>query len=414
MKRRRSVITACLLSFAATLTSFSPVDAAVVTKKAGRITATRANTILSGRIAPSSVIGLDGDFYIDTVALAIYGPKSFGHWPAAVSLKGVPGAAGATGVAGIAGVSGAAGTEGKSASAISGVKGVQGERGVQGEKGLQGEKGEVGISGSIGPIGSPGPGGMGAAGAVGATGATGSTGLTGLTGPSGSTGASGNTGPAGIAGAKGDTGLQGVAGSVGATGLTGSSGSTGATGAVGATGIKGDTGSQGVAGSVGGTGLTGSSGSTGATGTVGATGPSQVQSIAVNSWTLQTATMGGSSSSAAFGILQPGLSYQFSIITSGRSNGNQNTGDQLGVKLQSSDSAAILSYETASSVTVSANPSNTQDTYAKYSFVIIGTIRVNTANSSLSLLVFDAGGDTSTRPLVFGGRALVQLIGAII
>ncbi len=46
------------------------------------------NTILNGTSAPSSTVGNDGDFYIDTATMTLYGPKSSGVWPSGVSLSG--------------------------------------------------------------------------------------------------------------------------------------------------------------------------------------------------------------------------------------------------------------------------------------------------------------------------------------
>ena len=57
-------------------------------------------TVRSGSGAPSNGLGVDGDFYIDTSANQIYGPKAAGVWPSGVSLVGPAGATGATGAAG--------------------------------------------------------------------------------------------------------------------------------------------------------------------------------------------------------------------------------------------------------------------------------------------------------------------------
>jgi hypothetical protein len=43
-------------------------------------------TILSGSGQPSSEIGVNGDFYIDTLATTIYGPKTNGDWGNPTSL----------------------------------------------------------------------------------------------------------------------------------------------------------------------------------------------------------------------------------------------------------------------------------------------------------------------------------------
>lgn len=52
-------------------------------------------TVLNGSGAPGSGLGVDGDFYIDTTADAIYGPKTAGSWGSATSLIGPTGPAGA-------------------------------------------------------------------------------------------------------------------------------------------------------------------------------------------------------------------------------------------------------------------------------------------------------------------------------
>lgn len=53
-------------------------------------------TWYSGTTAPSNVIGADGDFYIDTAAKMFYGPKTLGAWPAGVSMVGTSGSNGKT------------------------------------------------------------------------------------------------------------------------------------------------------------------------------------------------------------------------------------------------------------------------------------------------------------------------------
>ncbi len=40
-----------------------------------------ANTILHGTGAPASTTGNNGDFYLDTNAQVLYGPKASGAWP---------------------------------------------------------------------------------------------------------------------------------------------------------------------------------------------------------------------------------------------------------------------------------------------------------------------------------------------
>lgn len=56
------------------------------------------NTILTGITAPSNGLGNDGDIYLDTATSMLYGPKASGVWPAGVSLVGAPGEDGEDGV----------------------------------------------------------------------------------------------------------------------------------------------------------------------------------------------------------------------------------------------------------------------------------------------------------------------------
>ena len=184
-----------------------------VLKQAGRVTDI-ANTILSGKGAPSASLGLLGDFYIDTSSMNFYGPKTSTKWPTPISLKGPAGPIGPSGI------------DGKTSASQSGLKG---DTGLTGAKGLPGDTGPVGPAGPTGPQGSSGPAG---AGSQGATGATGSTGAQGPQGPQGATGSAGLKGDTGISGTTGATGLQG------ATGLTGAQGATGQQGATGPAGIS--------------------------------------------------------------------------------------------------------------------------------------------------------------------------------
>jgi Collagen triple helix repeat (20 copies) len=74
------------------------------------------NTILNGTGAPAETLGNDGDFYLDTAADVLYGPKAGGTWPVnRTSLVGNPGTTGPAGPAGpqgLAGPQGPAGTNG--------------------------------------------------------------------------------------------------------------------------------------------------------------------------------------------------------------------------------------------------------------------------------------------------------------
>jgi hypothetical protein len=212
MNRKRISVTVTLsIAFVATFSIIAaPItSAATKPKAAGRTSATIPNTILNGKGAPLTRIGIDGDFYIDTRSLLIYGPKKSGKWPLPQNLQGPVGANGADGKNG---------SEGKTIATASTIAGPTGAQGLQGEKGEKGEKGEAGSPGAsgsagpagpAGPTGPQGPSGGGGGGSPGPTGATGATGATGLTG------AKGETGTAGVDGA---AGLKGETGTVGATG----------------------------------------------------------------------------------------------------------------------------------------------------------------------------------------------------
>ncbi len=92
---------------------------------AGTSGATAAtNTIRSGAGAPSAAIGADGDFYIDTSANQIYGPKASGVWPSAVSLIGPAGSNGAAGSTGSTGATGSPGANGNSVLSGAGAPGA--------------------------------------------------------------------------------------------------------------------------------------------------------------------------------------------------------------------------------------------------------------------------------------------------
>jgi len=121
------------------------------------------NVLLNGVGPPDGEFGEDGDFYIDTAAETIYGPKDLGLWGSPTSIVGPAGPTGATG--------------------------ATGPQGPQGDTGATGPQGDTGATGPQGDTG--------------ATGATGATGPQGPQGPTGATGATGATGPQGPAGSNG-------------------------------------------------------------------------------------------------------------------------------------------------------------------------------------------------------------------
>jgi hypothetical protein len=173
-------------------------------KAAGPSPTTVVNTILSGAGVPLKTLGINGDFYIDTKNLNLYGPKTKGVWKITTSLKSreVPVVANVIGESGAMGQTGAKGATGD--------KGATGASGPQGIAGVQGLTGLIGTTGFTGAAGTP-----GVAGAKGDTGLTGAKGDTGLTGSKGDTGLTGSKGDTGGTGSKGDTGLAGAPGAAG-------------------------------------------------------------------------------------------------------------------------------------------------------------------------------------------------------
>lgn len=114
--------------------------------------------MLTGTGAPNAAVGQDGDFYFDSVATAVYGPKAAGAWPgSSVSLIGPTGAAGVAGPTGPTGPQGAQGNPG-----TAGAQGATGPTGPTGATGATGPTGSVGSAGVAGPTGPTGPaGGLG-------------------------------------------------------------------------------------------------------------------------------------------------------------------------------------------------------------------------------------------------------------
>lgn len=91
------------------------------------------NTVLNGTGAPDANTGSDGDFYIDTDAEKIYGPKTDGAWDSGTSLIGPQGSTGATGSAGAKGDKGDTGAAGTNGNTILNGTGAPGAVGVDGD-----------------------------------------------------------------------------------------------------------------------------------------------------------------------------------------------------------------------------------------------------------------------------------------
>ena len=368
------------IAFLLTTISIAPVSAA------GRTASSIPNTILNGKGAPANSDGINGDFYIDTRSLLIFGPKANGKWPAPQNLQGP------TGAAGIAGANGSDGKNGADGKTISNASSAIGPTGPQGEKGATGPQGPSGPQGPTGPAGATGP--QGPAGPAGSSGSGGGT--PGPTGPQGATGATGLTGPQGPQGLTGATGLQGEMGLTGATGPAGSAGPTGATGPQGPIGLTGATGA---------TGPAGPTGSQGATGATGPAGISEVSVVSIPGFTLSTGSLFGGTVSSNFGNLSANSSYWFEIYISAPANPSY---FELGATLISTGDTPTFSVISANSKRAFASTSS-----FNYGFLIIGTIKTTSAAVNLSVQLIDAGGDTSGTPLSFSGTAYFAKVGTI-
>jgi hypothetical protein len=273
MKGSKSLI-AITIATTLALTPSAVAAPKTTIKAAGRVVTTVVNTILSGAAIPTKAIGIDGDFYIDTKNVNLYGPKIKGVWKIATTLKQAE---------------------------LKSVTTVVGEQGGIGATGPQGEKGDKGATGSTGAAGS-----VGLSGATGATGAKGNDGATGAHGFSGATGSIGATGAVGATGAKGDTGLTGA---TGAAGINGTNGVDGAAGLQGTAGAKGDTGTAGAKGD------TGTAGAKGDTGTAGADGVSNAKFNNLPNIALNTTSGGANGASNFFTVAELG-NYTFQVLIS--------------------------------------------------------------------------------------------------
>jgi hypothetical protein len=245
---------------------------------AGRTSVAPSNMILNGIGVPKSTLGIDGDFYIDAKALNIFGPKTKGHWPAAISMRGPQGQTGAAGTSG---------NNGKSGANVLAA-------GPQGSAGPNGQRGDIGPKGDVGAVGAKGE--MGAPGSAGSSGPKGDVGAVGAKGEMGAPGFAGSSGPKGEMGAPGFAGSSGPKGEMGVTGLSGAPGNTGATGGSGAQGLAGP---QGLAGTPG---------------VTGANGPSNSSFGAVNFAAAIQGVSGSSQLSIPFGSFAAGKNYLIRIF----------------------------------------------------------------------------------------------------
>jgi hypothetical protein len=355
MKGNRSFVAITLAVSLAILPSAIAVEK-TSTKAAGPSSTKVLNTIRSGSGVPSKTLGINGDFYIDTKNLNLYGPKTKGVWKLTTSLKPKEPAIAAI-VTGDAGPTGPRGD--------TGAQGDKGEKGITGEKGAQGALGIQGLTGNTG-----------------ATGATGFSGATGATGLAGATGAVGSTGTSGVAGAKGEAGTQGIQG---LTGLTGTKGDTGTTGTTGSQGAKGDTGTA---------------------GTQGDAGISVAKFATVPVATLAITTAGNSTSHIFFTAATSG-NYTFQVIVSGVANFSDTF--KLNAEIVIGNSAIADQFVIASDAESYANGISGR----QYGFTVIGAAANVSAGAIFALRITNQVTVSGGTSINFMGRALVNKVGSI-
>jgi hypothetical protein len=367
MKGNRSLVAITLAISLAILPSAIAVEK-TSTKTAGPSPTTVVNTILSGSGAPAKTLGINGDFYIDTKNLNLYGPKTKGVWKIATSLKvkDVPV------VANVIGESGAIGQ--------TGAKGATGDKGATGATGLQG------IQGLTGPIGITGL--AGASGSAGTSGTPGVAGAKGDSGAQGIQGVSGGAGTPGVAGAKGDTGSQGI------QGASGSAGSPGVEGA------KGDAGAQGIQG------IQGVKGDTGTTGAQGDSGASVVKFATVPAGTLAITTAGNSISQTFFTAESAG-NYTFEVIVVGIANFAETF--KLNAEIVIGNSAIVNQFAIAADANSYAN----RTLGRQYGFTVIGAAAEVSAGAIFAIRITNQVALSGGTPISFSGRALVTKVGTI-
>ena len=355
MKGNRSLVAITLALSLAILPSAIAVEKTSI-KAAGPSSTKVVNTIRSGSGVPPKTLGINGDFYIDTKNLNLYGPKTKGVWKLTTSLKPKEPAIAAI-VTGDAGPTGPRGD--------TGAQGDKGEKGITGEKGAQGALGIQGLTGNTG--------------ATGATGFSGATGAMGATGLAGATGAVGSAGTSGVAGAKGDAGTQGIQG---LTGLTGAKGDTGTTGSQGA---KGDTGTA---------------------GTQGDAGISVAKFATVPVATLAITTAGNSTSHTFFTAPTSG-NYTFEVIVAGVVNFSDSF--KLNAEIVIGNSAIADQFAIASSADSNANGISGR----QYGFTVIGAAANVSAGAIFALRITNQVAVSGGTSINFMGRALVNKVGSI-
>ncbi|MFT6970895.1 MAG: hypothetical protein ACJAXX_001462, partial [Roseivirga sp.] len=204
----------------------------------------KGKTVLNGEVDPNDTTGVDGDFYVNTNTLQIFGPKAAGTWGAGTAIIGTDGINGIDGTNGIDGADGINGSNGVDGiNGIDGVDGTNGADGIDGADGPNGQHGKTVLNGEVDPNDTTGVDGdfyintsslqifgPKAAGTWGAgTAIIGTDGINGIDGTNGIDGADGINGSNGVDGINGIDGVDGTNGADGIDGVDGATGQDGKT-----------------------------------------------------------------------------------------------------------------------------------------------------------------------------------------
>ena len=201
-------------------------------------------------------------------------------------------------------------------------------------------------------------------------------------------------------------GATGTTGSTGAAGLIGPRGLPGLTGDKGATGLTGAPGAAGSAGLPGSAGTPGTPGTTGPVGPAGSNGITNSYFVDIGNWSLRSTDALGRSNSSVFGSLSAG-SYTFEIMIDGTFTPNSIDLVTIGMELFASGGS--LDYRAfASDSKAQINGVSNRH----IGFLIIGRI-ICSELTTLYLTSIHVEGLPSSKSLNFGGRALINKVGAI-
>jgi len=130
----------------------------------GNGTSLGGNSVLNGTVDPVSANGSNGDFYINTTSKTIFGPKTNGSWPSGTSIVGPQGTQGSTGTTGAKGDAAATILVNSTTTSAPGTNAIVTNSGTSSDvkldftipRGADGAPGAPGAAGAKGDAGAPG------------------------------------------------------------------------------------------------------------------------------------------------------------------------------------------------------------------------------------------------------------------